>query len=69
MSDTNPSDFVQAHGVERLAYTYKEAARAIAVSERTIRRSIQAGKLRVVRVGARVLIPADALRQFAGVQQ
>jgi excisionase family DNA binding protein len=52
--------------MERLAYSVKEAATLIGVSGRTISREIQRGRLAVVRVGRRVLIPADALAAFAG---
>lgn len=47
-----------------LAYTVGECADALRVSKRTIRRAIAAGKLRVIRVGRLVRVPAESLRQF-----
>ena len=50
--------------MERLAYTVKECAAAVGVSPRTITREIQRGRLRMVRIGRTVRIPAQALTQF-----
>lgn len=47
-----------------LAYTVRDCASALRCSERTIRRAIGAGKLRVVRVGRLVRVPVESLRQF-----
>lgn len=44
-----------------LAYTIREAAQALGVSERTVRRAIAAGKLRVVRIGRCVRVPSDSV--------
>ncbi len=43
-------------------FDYPEASRFAKLSERTLRNLVRAGKLTVVRVGSRVLIPDDALR-------
>lgn len=49
---------------KRLAYNTEEAARALGLSPRTVRTMIARDELRVVRVGRRVLIPAEALREL-----
>lgn len=49
---------------ERIALTIKETAGAIGVSPGHIRNKIKAGDLKTVRVGRRVLITTDALRQW-----
>lgn len=50
--------------MERLAYNIKEAAASLGVSARTIVREIQRGRLSAVRIGRRVVIPAQALAEF-----
>ena len=47
--------------VQPLAFTIREAAHRLGVSERTVRRAIAAGKLRVVRLGRCVRVPLDSL--------
>ena len=49
---------------ERLAYTVKEAAAAIGVSEVQVRRMIKRGAVKVKREGRRVIIPAAALDDY-----
>lgn len=46
---------------ERFALTIREAAQALGVSERTVRRAVAAGKLRVVRIGRCVRVPQDSI--------
>ncbi|MHB8648120.1 MAG: helix-turn-helix domain-containing protein [Thermomicrobiales bacterium] len=46
----------------RIAYSPAEAARALGISERTMRSLIASSRVRVVRVGSRVLVPAGELR-------
>jgi excisionase family DNA binding protein len=48
----------------RLAYTLNEAAEAIGVSERQVRRYIADGTLTAKRPGGRVIIPVEALKAF-----
>jgi excisionase family DNA binding protein len=48
--------------VEPLAVDVQEAARLISLSPRTIRRYIQLGRLRGVRIGRRVLVPLESLK-------
>lgn len=48
--------------MERLAVDIREAAAMLSVSPRTIRRQIERGRISVVRVGARIVIPLEALR-------
>jgi len=50
--------------IERLAFSVREAAAALGVSSRTLHDFVKTGSLPHFRLGARVLIPADALRNF-----
>jgi excisionase family DNA binding protein len=51
--------------VDKVAfYTPKEAAALLKVSERTVRRWIEEGKLPAWRFGRQLRIPAEALEQF-----
>lgn len=45
----------------RLVYTVREACRVSTLGRATIYNHINAGRLRVVRVGGRTLIPAESL--------
>jgi excisionase family DNA binding protein len=47
--------------MEPLAVDIREAARLLSLSARTIRRHIQSGRIKAVRVGRRVLVPIEAL--------
>ncbi len=49
---------------EKVAYSASEAAETLGVSERHIRDMVTEGQIRVVRLGRRLLIPADALREL-----
>jgi excisionase family DNA binding protein len=47
--------------------SFDEAARRLGgVSVRTLRQQVRRGRGRVVRVGRRTLVPADALEEFTG---
>jgi excisionase family DNA binding protein len=46
----------------KIAYSIREACRATSLGRTTIFNHIAAGRLHVVRVGGRTLIPADALQ-------
>jgi excisionase family DNA binding protein len=48
--------------LEPMAYTIREAAQAVRLSERTIRRAISSGKLQAVRIGRAVRVPRESLR-------
>ena len=48
----------------RVALTVPQAALALGVSERTMWKILRTGKLRYARVGRRVLISVQALREF-----
>ena len=48
----------------RKAYTVAEAAVALGVSEWLIRDLCRTGQLRCVRLGRRIIIPADALDEL-----
>ncbi len=54
--------------VAPLAVTYREAARRLGVSERTVWGIVHAGKLRSFRVGKCVRIPVVSLMQFMDEQ-
>lgn len=59
------ADALDAHAsTSRFALSMKEAARAYGVSERTIWAEIAAGHLRAAKVGRRVLVTVDALRDW-----
>ena len=54
----------KTENIERLTYSILEVAKAIGVSSRTVHKLYKSGELGHIRVGQRVLIPADKLRQF-----
>jgi excisionase family DNA binding protein len=45
----------------KLAYSIREACKASSLGRTTIYNHISAGRLRVVRVGGRTIVPAEAL--------
>ncbi|GAA0648394.1 hypothetical protein GCM10009424_25960 [Sphingomonas ursincola] len=49
---------------QKLAYSIREACAASSLGRTTIYAHIAAGRLRVVRVGGRTLIPAEELQAF-----
>lgn len=49
---------------ERIAYSVREVARLVGVCERKIQYEIQNGKLRISRVGRRVLIRSDEVNRW-----
>ncbi len=49
---------------QKLAYNCKEAGETLGVSERHIRDMVNEGQLRTVRLGRRLLIPTEALREL-----
>ena len=52
-------------GVDRLAYSYREAAQKLGgISVRSVQRLVALGGLPTIRVLRRVLIPAEALRAY-----
>ena len=54
---------------ERLTCTVGEAARAIGVSRNLAYELVRRGDLRTVRVGRRILVARNALREFPGLGQ
>lgn len=48
----------------KLSYSIREAVAATSLSRSTIYNHITAGRLRVVKIAGRTLIPADALLSF-----
>lgn len=50
----------------QLGYSIRNAARAVDCSERTIYNLVEAGKLRMIKVGRRSIIPANDLRALVG---
>jgi excisionase family DNA binding protein len=51
---------------EKMLYSRDEAARTLSISIRKLEQLIRSGQLRVVRIGRRVLIAQEELRQIAG---
>jgi excisionase family DNA binding protein len=49
---------------EKLAYSIKEACKTTSLSRTTIYSHIASGRLHVVRIGGRTIIPAESLRAF-----
>jgi excisionase family DNA binding protein len=58
-------DSVSAVG--RLTFSLAEAAKMIGVSERLLNYEVSRGRLRVVRVGRRVLIPRAEMLRLLGL--
>ena len=54
----------KTENIERLTYSISEVAKTLGVSSRTVHTIIKRGELGHMRVGTRVLVPADVLRQF-----
>ncbi len=52
------------HNTPKLAYSVKEACQATSIGRTTLFNYIKDGRLRVVHIGGRTLIPADALQEF-----
>lgn len=50
--------------MEQRAYTVAEAARTLRVSQWLVREACRRGEIRCVRLGNRIIIPADALDQL-----
>jgi excisionase family DNA binding protein len=48
---------------DKLAYSVREAAQALGISEWSVRRAIEAGRLPAVRFGSRIVIPRFALER------
>jgi excisionase family DNA binding protein len=48
------------------AFSVRESARLTGLSVKSLRRLILRGQLDVVRVGSRVLVPAESLRRLLG---
>lgn len=49
---------------DRLAVTYREAAKSLGVCERAVWQLVKDGELRAVRIGRSVRIPVQELNQF-----
>jgi len=54
---------------EKLLYTVPEAAAALGISTRAVEHLLRTQRLPRRKIGRRVLVPADALRRFAGADQ
>ncbi len=53
--------------MEPLAVDLSEASRLTSLSVRTLRRYVRMGRLKVVRVGRRVLVPIGSLKELLKV--
>lgn len=51
---------------DKLAYSIKEACKATSLSRTTIYAHIAAGRLSVVRIGGRTIIPVESLNALIG---
>jgi excisionase family DNA binding protein len=52
--------------MEKLLLNRKEAASLLSVSVQSLDKLVHLGRLRCIRVGKRLLIPAEALQEFTG---
>jgi excisionase family DNA binding protein len=50
--------------IDRLSFSVLEVAKTLGVSSRTVHSLVKRGDIPHFRIGQRVLIPADALREF-----
>lgn len=62
-------DFAYENGSAPLAYTDTEVSSLLRVSKRTVYRLRKSGRLRSLRIGRAVRVPADALAQFLAANQ
>ena len=53
----------------RLTYTVRELAQALGISERSVYRQIEQGKIAPIQVGGRKLIPASVVRVLLAGKQ
>lgn len=53
----------------KLLYSIREAAEALGISPRAVEHLTRTQRLPRRKIGRRILIPADALRKFAAVDQ
>jgi excisionase family DNA binding protein len=51
-------------GDDRLLYGVMESAEQLSISQKEVRRLIERGDLKAVRLGRRVLVPAQALADY-----
>ncbi len=51
-------------GEAKMAFSAREAAETLGVSERHVRDMVSEGQIRTVRLGRRLLIPAESLREL-----
>jgi excisionase family DNA binding protein len=54
---------------DALAYGLNDAARLSGLSRATLRRRASEGRLKLVRVGGRTLIPAQSLKRLLGIAE
>ena len=53
---------------QRKAYSVAEVAELLSVSQWSIREACRRGEIRSVRLGARIIIPGDAIDAFLAVE-
>ncbi len=51
--------------MERLAVDVREAGRLLSISPYTVRSYIRSGRIRAVKVGARVIVPVEEIHRVA----
>jgi excisionase family DNA binding protein len=52
-----------------LAYGLEDAAKLSGLSRATLRRRAAEGRLKLVKIGGRTLIPADSLKRLLGIAE
>jgi excisionase family DNA binding protein len=58
----------KSHDIIHLSYGVQESAAALGVSPRTLHDYIKDGRIKHFRIGTRVLIPIEGLRQFIALR-
>lgn len=58
----------RAETPDRIAYSLEEAAEALGVSERLLRRLIKAGDFPAARLGGRLVVPVEEVRQYMAMR-
>ncbi|MFC3173955.1 helix-turn-helix domain-containing protein [Novosphingobium bradum] len=53
---------MQSHDVPKLGYSIREACQASSLGRTTLYKHIAAGRVQAVRIGGRVIIPAESLQ-------
>ena len=63
-----PSNRDNPMHVEKLAFSYRETAKAAGISESMVRKLVRAGKLEAVRIGRARRVSREALLRLCGIE-